>query len=188
MKCKNCEKPSIEHPRMDCKQFIPFEDFNEVVGEKIVDNMKNLQNKGCGKRFAVIENIHIPCGLHLCPSCKLKPTNECQISSSNHSSIDDDKDPDSLKRLDEKGTNTSSGSAFILSDKVFGYKGYVIRTKDVAEFIRRSQEVDILLRSKLLSLIIEYLQNEETYPLQDLLIKIEKLFSKKIDKLAGSFK
>ena len=22
MKCKNCEKPTIEHPHMDCKQFI----------------------------------------------------------------------------------------------------------------------------------------------------------------------
>ncbi|KKL05084.1 hypothetical protein LCGC14_2609630, partial [marine sediment metagenome] len=97
MKCKNCEHQFGIHHNSKwcqqsgcfCKQFTPS------------------QNKGCGKRFAVIENIHIPCGLHLCPSCKLKPTNECQISSSNHSSIDDDKDPDSLKRLDEKGTNTS---------------------------------------------------------------------------------
>ena len=90
-----------------------------------------MKCKNCGQELNFDTHPNWDCKQFI-PSEVLKPTNECQIS--NHSPHKskrtagvpvstighEDKDPDSLKCLDEKGTNTSSGSAFILSDKIDG--------------------------------------------------------------------
>ncbi len=164
-----------------------------------------MKCKNCGhpKNYHVDHNLscnalHCACKQFI-PFEVLKPTNECQIS--NHSpqsglmpvkkieSVSEDKDPDSLKCLDEKGTNTSSGSAFILSDKIthLVYDEPHIQVKHVAEFIRRLKE-EIKLNMKcghrdsftgLCGLSIAMCDGcSETLD----------IIYEKIDKLSGSFK
>lgn len=98
--CIKCSKGSVLefHP---CEQFIPSE-----VLMTTNENQISNQNKGCGRNYGT--NVSCGEGTYLCPSC-----------SSNSPDVRD-KDPDSLKRLDEKGTNTSSGSHTSLSDKIDG--------------------------------------------------------------------
>ncbi len=144
MKCKTCGKiinsEEVEVKFDDachCKQSIPSEeDFEEVVREDIINNMKHLENntktgtRGCGKP---INNTLIDCGMHvfglqLCPSCttlnETSNTNDTKMihNDTNNNSEDSkdcvhqDKDPEGIARL-SPAVNSGSNHSSIDDDK-----------------------------------------------------------------------
>ncbi len=154
MKCKNCEKPTIEHPHMDCKQFTPSEDKN-VMLDRVAREQLAKKEKGCSKCKGI--------GVYHSPSCSnnsLEKSNKVvtpqdrdsdetlgddKTSESNHCSqekthldvpVSEDKEP-----VRQRINNASSGSDFKLSYKIKSvpYQD-VLGIEDVKEFIRRLKE------------------------------------------------
>lgn len=162
-KDKYCVHCKLEEKRVICKQFTPSE---KITTNYDKDNIKYLKDTGCGKMAIFDMKEYGICGdgETLCPSCsKLKPTNECQISSSNHSpqmstanalsSNQKAEDRDEDKESDEKYTvfsnsNSDSGSDFNLSDKIQKVREIrelygdleIIFNKDVKESIKKLKE------------------------------------------------
>ena len=103
------------------------------------------ENKGCGERLPFSAKLF--CGriqwgkLRLCPSCK--------NNSSSAVSKDKDKEPD------DGGARTDSGSDFKLSDKVFVQENRsgrkVVMIRDIKEFIRRRDILDIHLKTEVIT-------------------------------------
>ncbi len=141
MKCKNCEKPTIEHPHMDCKQFTPSKGvYIEAVAPLTREGIKSIceENKGCGKLYFNGKRI---CGeRNLCPSCSNhSPEFKKKVLDKEPLSSSQDKDPDSVNTW----CKDKSGSDFKLSDKieVTNFPKYdVLRVKFVKELILRLKE------------------------------------------------
>ncbi len=129
-KCKNCGQEKDTHndrnPWNDCKQFISSKEEKAIVNDR---KLLLKENKGCGKTIKRIckggENVPYCCGGDkLCPSCS---------SNSSRTTLKD-KDPDVSVDLN---TSNSSGSDFVLSDKIV-LGGILV--KDIAEAVRKLKE------------------------------------------------
>ncbi len=198
MKCKNCGHEDWEHKyrnrvgrcghnrklwkRCDCKQFIPSEDENIKLIDRVEAHYERTKNKGC---------------VRYCVNCLPdgNPSDECKIyghqyeifkspSCSNHSRPLVDKEPEKTvsKPLLDSVKFQSSGSPFKLSD---GKKELLEQFRngnlDISAFIELNKGLD----KEFIRLLKNILKDHQSPTSGDISADF---VLEEIDKLLGEFK